>query len=171
MHLIIPILLLIMLLSSVFMGSNVYDSFISGAKKALPLMLKILPFMAAMLCALNVFRDSGALGLLTRIISPVLSIIGIPGDLITLVVLRPFSGNAALALLSDVFSNSGVDTYSGYLASVMLGSTETIFYTVALYFGSIKIQKTRHAVAAAIISGLVSMTVSVILTRMFFGCL
>ena len=168
MTFVIPILLLLVV-SSVVRGSAVYDSFINGAKKALPLIINILPFMAAMLCALNVFRDSGALAIVSQFLAPVLRAVGIPEDLITLMVLRPFSGSAAIALLSDVFKNSGVDSYSGYLASVMLGSTETIFYTVALYFGAINVKKTRYAVPASVISGLVSVAASVILTKLMYG--
>lgn len=168
MQLIIPILLAILLISSVFSGSPVYDSFINGAKKSLPMLFSILPYMAAMLCALNIFRDSGALELVTEMLSPVLSVLGIPDDLATLVTLRPFSGSAAIALLDDIYRNSGVDSFSGYLASIMLGSTETIFYTVSLYFGAVGIKKTRHAVPTALISGIIGVAVSVLLAHYLF---
>lgn len=165
MQLIIPILLALLVVCSVFSGAGVYDSFIRGAKKALPVLFNILPFMAAMLCALNIFRDSGALAILTDFISPILKLCGIPNDLATLVILRPFSGSAAIALLDDVYKTAGVDSYSGYLASIMLGSTETIFYTVALYFGSVNVTKTRHAVPTALLSGLIGIIASILLAR------
>lgn len=168
MQLIIPVLLALLVVSSVFSGSCVYDSFVNGAKKSLPVLFSILPFMAAMLCALNIFRDSGALALVTKLIAPLLNLCGIPSDLATLVILRPFSGSAAIALLNDVYLNSGVDSYSGYLASIMLGSTETIFYTVALYFGAINVKKTRHAVPTALISGIIGIAASIILAKLMY---
>lgn len=168
MHLFIPILLLFLILSSLFMGTGVYDSFIRGAKSALPLMLQILPYMAAMLCALNIFRDSGALFVIEKLLSPVMSFFGIPDELMTLIMLRPFSGSAAIALLGDVYKTVGVDSYQGFMASVMLGSTETVFYTVTLYFGSIGVKKTRHAVPAALISAVAGIAASVILTKLMY---
>ena len=124
--------------------------------------------MAAMLCALNIFRDSGALGVFIKLISPVMQFLGIPKELVTLIFLRPFSGSAAMALLDDVFKTTGVDSYASFLASIMLGSTETIFYSVALYFGSIGVTKTRHSIAVAIISGVFGIAASVILGKMFY---
>lgn len=168
MALIIPVLLLCLMIASFFRGSGVYDSFIRGAKQALPTLINVLPYMAAMLCALNLMRDSGALGYIVKLLSPVFRAISVPEQLTPLIVLRPFSGGAALALLDDVFKTQGVDSIAGYMASVMLGSTETIFYTVSLYFGSIGVKKTRYSIPVALLSGLVGVIASVILSNLFF---
>ena len=120
-------------------GSNIYDAFVRGASQSLPTLKKVLPCMAAMLIAINVFRASGALDFLTKLASPVFEAVFIPKELAPLILLRPFSGSAALALLADTFSRYGVDSFIGLCASLLVGSTETIFYTVALYFGSVGI--------------------------------
>lgn len=168
MEYIVPALILALIIISFFRGNGIYEAFIRGAKQALPMLLNVLPYMAAMLCALNLFRVSGALGALVELTSPAMEAVGIPGELTPLIVLRPFSGGAALALLEDVFQTIGVDSYGGIMASIMLGSTETIFYTVALYFGSINIKKTRHSIPVALISGVLGIAASVILTNIFF---
>ena len=168
MQYIIPVLILALFTAAVCHRANAYDSFIRGAKKALPLIVTILPALAAMLCTISLFRKSGALSLFTYTTAPIFRFIGIPDDLITLILLRPFSGSAAIALLQDVYNTSGVNSYSGYLASVIVGSSETIFYTVALYFGSVGIKKTRHAVLAAVVSGIVAIIVSVIMSTIMY---
>lgn len=168
MELIIPILLLALIGVSFFRGSGVYDSFVRGAKQAIPMLINVLPYMAAMLCALNIMRDSGALAFIVDLIAPGMEALGIPGGLTPLIVLRPFSGGAALALLDDVFKMQGVDSRAAYMASVMLGSTETIFYTVSLYFGSIGVKKTRYSIPVALLSGLIGVAASVILTNIFY---
>ncbi len=168
MEYIVPALILALIVISFFRGKGVYEAFIRGAKQALPMIFNVLPYMAAMLCALNLFRVSGALGALVDLTSPAMEAVGIPGELTPLIVLRPFSGGAALALLEDVFQTIGPDSYGGIMASIMLGSTETIFYTVALYFGSINIKKTRHSIPVALISGVLGIAASVILTNIFF---
>ena len=168
MGLIIPILLLALVVTSFFRGSGVYDSFVRGARGALPTLINVMPYMAAMLCALNVMRDSGALDFIVSLLTPAMGAVGVPAELTPLIVLRPFSGGAALALLDDVFKIGGVDSSAGYIASVMLGSTETIFYTVSLYFGSIGVKKTRYSVPVALLSGAVGIWAAVVLGRMFF---
>lgn len=168
MQLIIPILILLLIASSLFRGVGVYDAFLRGAKRAFPLIANILPCLAAMLCALNVFRDSGALDIVSKACKPVFEFVGIPKELITLVLLRPFSGSAAFALLDDVFKSSGVDSYPGYLASIIVGSSETIFYTVALYFGAIGVKKLRYAPLAALLSALSGLFVSVLMAKLTY---
>ena len=121
-----------------------------------------------MLIAINVFRASGALDFLTKLASPVFEAVFIPKELAPLILLRPFSGSAALALLADTFSRCGVDSFIGLCASLLVGSTETIFYTVALYFGSAGISKPRYSVAVALISGAVSIAASMALAYALF---
>lgn len=155
MSYIMPLMILLLLGYALYKRVNVYEAFTRGAQEALPLLVQVLPFMAAMLIAMNLFRSSGALSAFIRWIEPLLSKLGIPAELVPLLVLRPFSGSAAIALLQDVFTNYGVDSFAGLAASLMLGSTETIFYTVALYFGSVGVRKTRITIAVALLSGVV----------------
>ena len=155
MSYIMPLMILLLLGYALYKRVNVYEAFTRGAQEALPLLVQVLPFMAAMMIAMNLFRSSGALSAFIRWIEPLLSKLGIPAELVPLLVLRPFSGSAAIALLQDVFTNHGVDSFAGLAASLMLGSTETIFYTVALYFGSIGVRKTRITIAVALLSGVV----------------
>ena len=114
---------------------------------------------------MNLFRSSGALSVLISWIEPLLHRLGLPAELVPLLVLRPFSGSAALALLQDVFDNHGVDSFLGLAASLMLGSTETIFYTVALYFGSVGVRKTRATVAVALLSGIVGAAAAILFAQ------
>lgn len=155
MSYIMPAMILLLLGYALYKRVNVYEAFTRGAQEALPLLVQVLPFMAAMMIAMNLFRSSGALSAFIRWIEPLLSKLGIPAELVPLLVLRPFSGSAAIALLQDVFTNHGVDSFAGLAASLMLGSTETIFYTVALYFGSVGVRKTRITIAVALLSGVV----------------
>ncbi len=162
---ILPGLILLLLGYALCRRVNVYEAFIGGAKEALPLIVQVLPFMAAMLIALNLFRSSGALAVLISWIEPLLGRIGLPGELVPMLVLRPFSGSAAVALLQDVFDNYGPDSFLGLAASLMLGSTETIFYTVALYYGSIGVRKTRATIAVGLFSGVVGAVAAVLFAR------
>lgn len=159
--------IIILIIYSIIVKSNPYDAFAEGAAGALPVIIKVLPYLAAMLMCINVFRRSGVMDLICRLLNKPLACIGIAPHLLPLVVLRPFSGSAALALLQDVLIENGADSYIGKAASVIVGSTETIFYTIALYCGSIGIKNTRHAVIAAFISGAVGVIASLIISKYF----
>ena len=165
MSYVMPALILLLLGYALCKRVNVYDAFTRGAQEALPLLVQVLPFMAAMLIAMNLFRSSGALSVLISWIEPLLHRLGLPAELVPLLVLRPFSGSAALALLQDVFDNHAVDSFLGLAASLMLGSTETIFYTVALYFGSVGVRKTRATVAVALLSGIVGAAAAILFAQ------
>ena len=146
-------------------GSNIYDAFVRGASQSLPTLKKVLPCMAAMLIAINVFRASGALDFLTKLASPVFEAVFIPKELAPLILLRPFSGSAALALLADTFSRCGVDSFIGLCASLLVGSTETIFYTMSVYFMSVKISKTRWTLPGSMVATIVGLIASVVIAK------
>jgi len=165
MNYILPGLILALLIYGYVKGTDVYTAFISGASDALPMLIKILPTMTAMMIALSIFRESGAMNAFTSFLSPACEAVGMPRELAPLFVLRPFSGGAAMALLQDVFGAYGADSRLGCAASVMLGSTETIFYTVSMYLGSIGITKPRHSVAAALISAIAGAAAALVFTR------
>ncbi|MBQ9833234.1 MAG: spore maturation protein [Clostridia bacterium] len=167
MSYILPLLLFFLIIWALRKKVDVYSSFVEGAMESLPLLAKILPAMTAMMLALALARTTGVIDALVSLTVPLLKFLGIDETLVPMLVLRPFSGNASLALLNDVFNTSGVDSLSGVTASNMLGSTETIFYTVALYFGSVGITKTRYSIPVALISGLVGAIAAILLTPLF----
>lgn len=145
---------------------KVYDAFCRGAKGGLELTVKILPFICAMLIAISILRDSGLLLLLSELLCKPLSFIGIPPEIISLYIIRPFSGSASIGMLTDIFRSAGINSLTSDIASTMMGSTETTFYTIALYFGSVGIKKTRHTIAVAAICDLVSMLTAVLVCRL-----
>ncbi|MCE5236007.1 MAG: nucleoside recognition domain-containing protein [Clostridiaceae bacterium] len=155
MSYLVPALVVALFIYAYAKKTDVYGAFIAGAKETFPLLLHVLPPMAAMMAALTVLRSSGALAAVIEFTAPAFEAIGLKRELVPLFVLRPFSGSAAMALLKDVFDAYGVDSFSGYAASVMLGSTETIFYTIALYFGAVGVTKTRYTVPVALLAGIV----------------
>ena len=165
MSYILPCLILALLIYGYAKKTDVYSAFISGASEALPMLIKILPTMTAMMIALSIFRESGAMEAFTSAISPACEAVGMPKELAPLFVLRPFSGGAAMALLQDVYNAYGADSRLGCAASVMLGSTETIFYTVSMYLGSIGVTNPRHSVAAALIAAVAGAAAALVFTR------
>ncbi len=165
---IVPLLAAAVLLYALYKRVDVYDAFVEGAKEALPVLYRIVPYMAAMLIAIQLFRDSGVLDRFTAIISPALAKIGMPAELLPLAILRPFSGSAAMALVSDIFQHYGVDSFLGLAASTMMGSSETIFYTLALYFGAVGVRKTRYTLPVALLASLVSVIASLVVCHLFF---
>ena len=169
MSYILPALILALIVYSLVKGVDIYSAFVEGAKEALPLIVSILPYMAAMLIAMRLIRDSGVLDSFSTFVSPVLERTGMPAELVPMFVIRPFSGSASLALLADVFDTAGTDSFSGIAASIMLGSTETIFYTVALYFGSIGVQKTRYVIPVALICNAVGCAAALLLAKLICG--
>ncbi len=164
--LIIPLFILFVIIYGVAKRVNVYEAFCEGAEEGVSLAIKMLPLMCAMLSGISLFRGSGLLEMLSNAISRPLSFIGIPAEIVSLFVIRPFSGSASLGMLADIFETCGVDSETALIASVMMGSTETTFYTVALYFGSVGIKKTRYTLFAAVFCDITSMFLSVLAVRL-----
>lgn len=165
----VPIFIIFVISYGLVKGVKVYDSFCTGAKNGMELVFKILPFIFAMTISIGLFRDSGLLDILTEIIGRPLSSIGIPIEILRLYMIRPFSGSAALGMLTDIFRSSGINSLVSDIASTMMGSTETTFYTIALYYGSVGIKKTRYTLTVAIICDIVAMLCSVFICKMLFG--
>ena len=166
-----PVTLLILALLTVaaVRRVNVFEAFREGAARALPLIKTILPTLAVFSAAMSLFRASGASDALSAFLTPALNVLGVDAALVPMVLVRPFSGGAAVAALTDVFSEYGPDSRVGLTASVLLGSSETIFYTLALYFGSIGIKKTRFTVPVALAAMLTSVVTGLLFSRLFFG--
>lgn len=161
----VPVGIFVLLAYALVKKVNIYKAFVEGAAAALPQLVSILPSLAAMLSAIEMLRSSGALTLAVRLLSPVSEKLGVPAELVPLILLRPFSGSASLAMLKDTLLSCGADGFTGRAASVVVGSTETIFYTTAVYFGAVGVTKTRQSIPAALISGAVGTAVGLALVR------
>lgn len=145
---------------------GVYDCFIEGAKDGASCMLGIIPALVGLMVAINMFRESGALQLIAAAIAPALRFVGIPAEVLPLALLRPVSGSASLAIVSDIFATLGPDSVAGKIASVMMGSTETTFYTIAVYFGAAKIKDVRHTTASALCADLCGIIMSAVVANL-----
>ena len=165
MNYIVLIGIFILLLYAGIKGVDCFGAFIEGAREALPTLAKLLPNLAAMLAAIAVFRKSGAAELLSRACAPAFDALGIPSELSALIILRPFSGSGALAMLAEVLNKYGADSFIGLCASVCVGSTETIFYTLTVYCGAAGVKSARYALPAALISGLIGTVFGIALIR------
>lgn len=165
----IATIFLLVLSIGLFKQVKVYDVFVEGAKDGMTTIVRIIPPLVGLLVAIAVFRESGALDILIDIARPVASFLGIPSEAMPLFFLRPISGSASLALVSDIIATHGPDSYIGRVVSTMMGSTETIFYTLAVYFGSVGIKNIRYTLVAALIADTVSAVVSAGICRLAFG--
>jgi spore maturation protein B len=146
----------------------VYTEFIEGAKEGFTITVRILPYLVGMLVAIAVFRDSGALNLLKDFLSPILNWFRFPADLLPMVLIRPLSGSGSTAVLTDLVKQLGPDNILSYMAATIYGSAETTFYVVAVYFGSVGVTRTRHAIPAGLLADLVGVIASVFACRLLF---
>lgn len=165
---IVPLILLCVSLLALRRQEDAYDLLLVGAADGLKMLLSIVPALVLLLTAVTMLRASGAIELLTQAISPVFDRIGIPPETAVLILIRPISGSAALAVGSELMATYGVDSLIGRTTAVMLGSTETTFYAISVYFGAAGIRKTRYTVPAALFADLVGFLVSSWSVRFFF---
>ncbi len=167
--LVIPVLLAGVAMYGLGKRVDVYAALTHGAEEGLTVLLRIVPALVGLLTAVSMFRASGAMEWFSGLCAPVLARLGLPPELTPLMLIRPVSGNGALAVATDLLDSYGADSYIGRVAAVMLGSTETTFYTIAVYFGSAGIYKTRHTVPAALTADLTGFVASAFAVRLFFG--
>ena len=165
--LLIPLLLLGISVLAIGKRLDLYSLLQAGAKDGLNILIRIFPALVVLLAAVGMLRASGAMELLTRLLSPFFSLFGIPPETAPLVLIRPFSGSAALAVGADLMQTYGVDSVIGRTAAVMLGSTETTFYTISVYFGAADIRDTRHTLPAALIADLTGFATAALTVRLF----
>lgn len=152
---IVPLLLLFTAVIALHRHENAYDSLLQGASEGLTLLYHILPALVLLLTAVHMLRASGAMEILSRLLAPFFSFFSIPPETAMLVLIRPISGSAALAVGADLMAEYGVDSSIGRTVAVMLGSTETTFYTISVYFGAAAIRKTRYTIPAALFADFV----------------
>ena len=165
---IVPIVLLVSCVIALHKKENAYDLMVIGAKDGLTLLLSIVPTLVLLLTAVTMLRASGAMEIISRFCSPALRLFGIPPETVMLVLIRPISGSAALAVGAELMAAHGVDSLIGRTAAVMLGSTETTFYTISVYFGAAGIRKTRYTVIAALFADFVGFFMASLTARLLY---
>lgn len=154
----IPVIVLIIIFFGYFKKCDIYEAFVNGAVDGLKIVVEILPVMLAMIFAVNIFVGSDILSL----------IVGKFKEVVPMMVLRPISGNASLAMLSKIYQNFGVDSYISFLASIIQGATDTTIYVLALYFGSIKIKNSRYALPVGLFADVCGILTALIVAKFFF---
>jgi spore maturation protein SpmB/CheY-like chemotaxis protein len=167
--LVIPCLFVLFMVVATMRGVKIYEEFVQGAKEGWDVAVRIMPFLVAILVAMGIFRDSGALTLLQWAVSPVLNLIGFPSELLPLALMRPLSGSGSAGLMAEILSQPELPNLIKYTAATMFGSTETTFYVLAVYFGSVAVRKSRHAVIAGLGGDITGMIASVIFCRLMLG--
>lgn len=166
---VVPLLILAACLLTLHKKENAYDILLEGGTEGLRLLVSIVPALVLLLVAVHMLRASGAVEMIGGLLSPIFRFLGIPPECAVLVLIRPISGSAALAVGADLMASYGVDSVVGRTAAVMLGSTETTFYTISVYFGAVGIKRTRYAMPAALFADLVGFCMASWTTRWFFG--
>ena len=166
--LIVPMLLLSTAAWALYRKVNVFDAITTGAYDGLKSVIKIFPNLVCLLTAVYMLRASGALEIFAVLLAPMFDLLGVPAELVPLMIVRPISGSGALAVGAELIEAHGADSLIGRIAAVMLGSTETTFYVIAIYFGAVGIQKTRHAIPAALIADVVGFFVAGLMVRLWF---
>ncbi|HJQ99379.1 MAG TPA: nucleoside recognition domain-containing protein [Candidatus Polarisedimenticolaceae bacterium] len=149
-------------------GVNVFESFVEGAKEGFQVALRIIPYLVGILVAIGMFRASGGLDVFVRLVAPVTVPLGVPPEVVPLAVLRPLSGSGSLCVMSEILTAHGPDSFLGYLAGTMQGSTDTTFYVLAVYFGAVGIKRTRHAVPAGLIADICGLGTAVLVANLLW---
>src|ERR1039458_1992889 len=165
----IPFLLSAIPLFATLRRVKVYEEFVDGAKEGFDVAIRIIPYLVAMLVAVGMFRAAGGIDLFSRALSPVLNLIGFPTDLLPMVLVRPLSGSGSLGFFTELVKQFGPDSLIARTAGTIYGSTETTFYVLAVYFGSVAVKRTRHALLAGLTADFTSVVVAVIICRIVFG--
>ncbi|MFQ5649507.1 MAG: spore maturation protein [bacterium] len=164
----IPFVLLVIIGYGFFKKVRIYEAFVDGAKGGFEVAIKIIPFLVALLVAIGMFRASGAMDYLIKFISPLTDSIGMPAEALPVAIMRPLSGSGSLGLVTEIMKTHGPDSFLGRLVSTMYGSTETTFYVLAVYFGSVGIKKTRHAVPAGLLADAAGLIGSLLICKLVF---
>lgn len=163
---IVPLMIFGIVCYGVLKKVEVYDTFIKGAKSGFLTVIKIMPTLIALMVAVGILRASGFLTMLSDLIGRASTYIGFPGELVPLTIVKMFSSSAATGLLLDIFKEYGTDSYIGLIGSISMACTETIFYTMSVYFMTVKVYKTRYTLAGAMIATLAGLAASVVLAGM-----
>ncbi|MBO6180319.1 spore maturation protein [bacterium] len=165
----LPALILLVLAVGIIKKVPVYEEFTDGAKDGFKVAINIIPYLVAIIVAISMLRASGAIEMLANVLAPLLKSWHIPADVLPLMIVRSLSGSAALGVFSDIANNLGPDSYATKLAAIMVGSSETTFYVLAVYFGAVKISKIRYALLVGLLADLVGIIAAVWVCNLMFG--
>lgn len=165
---IIVLIILFIITYGILKKVKIYECFIEGVKEGIQVCLRIFPYLLAMLAAVGIFRESGALDGFIELFKPVVNLIGLPAEVIPLAFIKPLSGSGAVGIFTETLHKYGADSFIGRVASILMGSTETIFYTISVYYGAAQIKKIRHTLWAAIFADLTALIMAAFLARIFF---
>lgn len=158
-----PVLILIIIIYGIKEKNRVYDTFLDGAKEGIEVVLKLFPTLIGIFVAVGALRSSGLIDLFVELLKPIIQIFKIPAQIMPLALLRPISGSASMAIAVDIMKNYGVDSFIGLITSTIMGSTETTFYTIAIYTSCVGIKKTRYILLAALLADIAGMISSVVI--------
>ena len=165
----IPLMACGIVLTAAVRRVKIYEVFVEGAKEGFQVGVRIIPYLVAILCAIAFFRASGAMEVLTNLIRPLTDLAGMPAEALPMAFIRPLSGSGALGVMSETINAHGADSFIGRVVSTMMGSTETTFYVLAVYFGSVGVTKVRHALYAGLIADVAGLLAAAWICRWFFG--
>lgn len=165
----IPFVLLVVPLVAHMRGVNVFETFVEGAEAGFGTAIKTIPYLVAMLVAISVFRASGAMDVLVDVLSPFLNLFGVPAEILPHAIMRPLSGGAALGISTDLIKTHGPDSFTGRLISTMQGSSDTTFYVLTLYFGSVGITRYRYSVISGLCADFTTLIASIYIAHKVFG--
>jgi len=165
----LPVILVTVLTCGIIKKVPVYEEFTEGAKHGVKISFKILPYLIAIIVGISMLRASGAIELLAQILAPVLTKFHIPSDTLPLMIVRSLSGSGALGIFSDIANSAGPDSYTTKLAAVMLGSSETTFYVLAVYFGAVGIKKIRYALIIGLLADLTGIIAAILVCNYMFA--
>ena len=147
---------------------KVYESFITGAREGFEIVVMIIPYLVAILVAVGIFRASGGFEWMIAVVEPIVNLVGFPAEALPMALLRPMSGSGAFGVMMETMQVHGPDSFVGYLVSVLNGSTETTFYVIAVYLGSVQVRATRHTVAACLCADATGIAAALFFARLFF---
>ncbi len=162
----IPVIILLIIVYGLIEKNRVYDTFLDGAKEGIEIVFKMFPTLVGIFIAVGALRNSGIIDLIVNIIKPIISTLKIPSEIMPLALLRPISGSASLAVAVDIMKTYGVDSIIGLISSTIMGSTETTFYTIAIYTSCVGVKKTRYILVASLLADIAGMITSVIIWQM-----
>jgi spore maturation protein B len=165
----IPVFILFILGYGFAKKVPVYEAFVEGAREGFTTAIRVLPYLVAMFVAIGMFRASGAMDFIVGLLAPIAGLAGIPAEMLPLALMRPMSGMASTGMLAEIFKVYGPDSFIGRVSSTMMGSTETVFYTISVYFGAVGIKKIKYTLWAALLADLTGLLVSVAICSLVFG--
>ncbi|MDD2420929.1 MAG: spore maturation protein [Heliobacteriaceae bacterium] len=164
----VPALFALILLAGAVKRVKVYEAFVAGAEEGFSIAVKLIPYLVAMLVAIGIFRETGAMALVMQVVDPVMAMIGAPGEVLPLAVMRPLSGSGALGLATELIQTHGPDSFIGRLASTMQGTTDTTFFVLTIYFGSVGVRRYRYSLYTGLLADVTSFVASVYFCRLLF---